>query len=102
MSGRARVACLCPYTPLFRSPGAISLGQLRSCGREAIARDPNLLARIKSEVRPTDDAILIARDGFAAATARSEEHTSELQSRGHLVRRLLLEQQKQITSHPSL
>ncbi|PYT24773.1 MAG: long-chain fatty acid--CoA ligase [Acidobacteria bacterium] len=45
------------------APGAISLGQLRSCGREAIARDPNLLARIKSEVRPTDDAILYLTSG---------------------------------------
>src|SRR5439155_25235683 len=30
----------------------------------------------------------------AAVTARSEEHTSELQSRGHLVCRLLLEKKK--------
>src|SRR5690625_6204614 len=30
----------------------------------------------------------------AAALARSEEHTSELQSRGHLVCRLLLEKKK--------
>src|SRR5690625_5934144 len=30
-------------------------------------------------------------DTFAPATYRSEEHTSELQSRGHLVCRLLLE-----------
>jgi len=45
------------------APGAISLDQLRACGREAIARDPNLLARIKSEVRPTDDAILYLTSG---------------------------------------
>src|SRR5207253_9181880 len=33
--------------------------------------------------------------------ARSEEHTSELQSRGHLVFRLLLEQKKlRLTSNP--
>src|SRR5690625_6461473 len=31
----------------------------------------------------------------AALTRRSEEHTSELQSRGHLVCRLLLEKKKQ-------
>src|SRR5690625_2439372 len=31
---------------------------------------------------------------FAARGSRSEEHTSELQSRGHLVCRLLLEQKK--------
>src|SRR5690625_5535164 len=30
---------------------------------------------------------------------RSEEHTSELQSRGHLVCRLLLEKKKSITEH---
>src|SRR5207253_8291216 len=35
---------------------------------------------------------------------RSEEHTSELQSRGHLVCRLLLEKKKRIysTTHPLL
>src|SRR5437870_10327269 len=32
---------------------------------------------------------------FVAAKKRSEEHTSELQSRGHLVCRLLLEKKKQ-------
>src|SRR5439155_15114680 len=31
---------------------------------------------------------------FGTATDRSEEHTSELQSRGHLVCRLLLEKKK--------
>src|SRR5437870_5913743 len=32
----------------------------------------------------------------AASAARSEEHTSELQSRGHLVCRLLLEKKKKL------
>src|SRR5207253_582134 len=32
---------------------------------------------------------------------RSEEHTSELQSRGHLVCRLLLERHANLLSHPS-
>src|SRR5690625_481739 len=44
--------------------------------REKGLLDPYLL--------PDDDAILLGKD-------RSEEHTSELQSRGHLVCRLLLE-----------
>src|SRR5207253_7058597 len=35
----------------------------------------------------------------AAACYRSEEHTSELQSRGHLVCRLLLEKKKQIVRY---
>src|SRR5690625_6078634 len=46
-----------------------------------------------------DDLILIPvqlleRDAEALARWRSEEHTSELQSRGHLVCRLLLEKKK--------
>src|SRR2546422_5827266 len=35
-----------------------------------------------------------ARQGFPAVKVRSEEHTSELQSRLHLVCRLLLEKKK--------
>src|SRR5690625_7043462 len=35
----------------------------------------------------------------AYARARSEEHTSELQSRGHLVCRLLLEKKKNVTRY---
>src|SRR5690625_6731216 len=34
---------------------------------------------------------------ISSTEARSEKHTSELQSRGHLVCRLLLEKKKQIT-----
>src|SRR2546429_2759699 len=40
-------------------------------------------------------------DLIAAFTARSEEHTSELQSRLHLVCRLLLEKKKIITISPA-
>src|SRR5437870_10892930 len=35
-----------------------------------------------------------SRSAMVKASARSEEHTSELQSRGHLVCRLLLEKKK--------
>src|SRR5439155_6814804 len=59
---------LFPYTTLFRS---FFLGCLRS---EACPRIWKVGARGKRE--------------------RSEEHTSELQSRGHLVCRLLLEKKK--------
>src|SRR5215208_7551067 len=63
---------LFPYTTLFRS-------QLRVLA----------LARRAAPGRVAADA---ARAGHAAL--RSEEHTSELQSRGHLVCRLLLEKKK--------
>src|SRR5690625_6907780 len=42
-------------------------------------------AAVAAALRPTDPALL---------HYRSEEHTSELQSRGHLVCRLLLEKKK--------
>src|SRR5690554_7594818 len=41
------------------------------------------------------------RESFDAALARSEEHTSELQSRPHLVCRLLLEKKNQNASASS-
>src|SRR5207253_10612179 len=41
-----------------------------------------------------DDWLLYAVESPSASGARSEEHTSELQSRGHLVCRLLLEKKK--------
>src|SRR2546422_7765442 len=42
--------------------------------------------------RPTESMIIL--QGRPAAVVRSEEHTSELQSRLHLVCRLLLEKKK--------
>src|SRR5439155_13800127 len=38
--------------------------------------------------------VLLLGSGSAKSCSRSEEHTSELQSRGHLVCRLLLEKKK--------
>src|SRR5690625_6661284 len=50
---------------------------------------------IDQNVFPTSPAGLRrAREWIARRTERSEEHTSELQSRGHLVCRLLLEKKK--------
>src|SRR3712207_9542448 len=44
------------------------------------------------------DAIVCEGDGYAFRAQRSEEHTSELQSRQYLVCRLLLEKHKLQTS----
>src|SRR5439155_9050529 len=57
---------LFPYTTLFRSPGSPFRG----------------------------DAIRMLTEAGLGEHPRSEEHTSELQSRGHLVCRLLLEKKK--------
>jgi long-chain acyl-CoA synthetase len=43
--------------------GALSLDELRSMGREAIARDPGFAARLRSEVGPGDYAILYLTSG---------------------------------------
>src|SRR5437660_10068875 len=55
----------------------------------------DLLPRIK-KMRPNLPVIVMsAQNTFMTMTGnRSEEHTSELQSRGHLVCRLLLEKKK--------
>src|SRR2546430_11291884 len=52
--------------------------------------------------RPNADAVLAA---ISATLARSEEHTSELQSQSNLVCRLLLEKKNKLTSrsaHPTV
>src|SRR2546429_2809115 len=73
---------LFPYTTLFRSPDNFfaETEQVAFCAAHVVpgidfSNDPLLAGRIHSYVR-------------------SEEHTSELQSRLHLVCRLLLEKKK--------
>src|SRR2546427_2177281 len=82
---------LFPYTTLFRSLGvslARSLFRLRTrwIARPGFPSPPG-------GVRYEDIFIDSASDG-AAVCARSEEHTSELQSQSNLVCRLLLEKKK--------
>src|SRR5690625_6990104 len=71
-----------PYTTLFRSLPE------RVAGRAGAALG---LHRVRHQHRRRD----LVRTG--ARQRRSEEHTSELQSRGHLVCMLLLEKTKRIT-----
>src|SRR5205809_3347729 len=78
----ARRASVFPYTTLFRSVGFYD-PTLRTAGEDQV-----LAAKLRAkgyEVYQAPD--LPYRRSFA----RSEEHTSELQSRLHLVCRLLLE-----------
>src|SRR3712207_6968610 len=72
---------LFPYTTLFRSPADAWPVALALAGRAEDANDHNLPAMIWFGAEP-----LVA--------GRSEEHTSELQSRQYLVCRLLLEKKK--------
>src|SRR3712207_7541902 len=76
---------LFPYTTLFRSSGA----------NVAINRVGSLLTVFFRAAPPVDAAGALASDREAFGRFhRSEEHTSELQSRQYLVCRLLLEKKK--------
>src|SRR3712207_7718282 len=78
---------LFPYTTLFRSlPNRemfVSL-QRRLAGESARCKEKGLIVRADVEVVTAGETMLL----------RSEEHTSELQSRQYLVCRLLLEKTK--------
>src|SRR5687768_17723439 len=84
---------LFPYTTLFRSFRLTP--RTRSHSSSAISRNgarlltPALLNRISIRSNRVMAALT-----SASTDARSEEHTSELQSRLHLVCRLLLEKKK--------
>src|SRR3712207_7907693 len=80
---------LFPYTTLFRSEGLASLQIIFNLFRQHIADEVFAAARARG-------VALIVRVPLASGllTGRSEEHTSELQSRQYLVCRLLLEKKK--------
>src|SRR2546422_3748785 len=77
---------LFPYTTLFRSVGDGPLVLHLGTRRPPVARGND------HDRQPAGDEG--ARPVFHLARRRSEEHTSELQSRLHLVCRLLLEKKK--------
>src|SRR5258708_14719585 len=82
---------LFPYTTLFRSLAPFHRAQRPARpphGAAYAVRDPRGREPRGSQIRPA-----------AGARARSEEHTSELQSPDHLVCRLLLEKKKIVKQH---
>src|SRR3712207_8831648 len=88
---------LFPYTTLFRSVGGVRLRlHVGGDGEESdVVVVDGVPAGVGGEHLPlTDrrDAELLA----GARAVRSEEHTSELQSRQYLVCRLLLEKKKNV------
>src|SRR2546422_6239595 len=80
---------LFPYTTLFRSkvsgvPKGVLIDPFAGSGT-------SLIAAVENKMR------FVACDAQRSYCKRSEEHTSELQSRLHLVCRLLLEKKKKNT-----
>src|SRR5690349_22783416 len=83
---------LFPYTTLFRSLlRRRRIGQARDHGRGQGWR--------AAALRAAALGVSVRRVGRAETPMRSEEHTSELQSRRDLVCRLLLEKKKQKKTH---
>src|SRR3712207_8255361 len=81
---------LFPYTTLFRSPRAGP-----TCATRAPPSPPG-----SCPAAPSPSGWTASPSAASAWSApRSEEHTSELQSRQYLVCRLLLEKKKQHISH---
>src|SRR5690625_6823352 len=80
---------LFPYTTLFRSYVQEQLLQLGIRFPRVFALSSKQSLMDKMSGAPLNERM----DNFETAF-RSEEHTSELQSRGHLVCRLLLEKKK--------
>src|SRR2546422_4860018 len=79
---------LFPYTTLFRSV-------LAATGTAVIMMIVKATVGIKADVRAQLRGLDLSEHGEEAYFGeRSEEHTSELQSRLHLVCRLLLEKKK--------
>src|SRR2546430_12768249 len=92
---------LFPYTTLFRSWRMLIQQDLRASRvtlREAVSAgeplNPEVIARVREAWGIT------IRDGYGQTetTARSEEHTSELQSQSKLVCRLLLDKKQTYAS----
>src|SRR3712207_8592223 len=89
---------LFPYTTLFRSPGATTLTDRAGDkpGQEVLAvRAPPGVAPVL--LQACQCSLLEFGCDYLRDLLRSEEHTSELQSRQYLVCRLLLEKKKQNT-----
>src|SRR3712207_7828292 len=93
---------LFPYTTLFRSRRSLPTGE-SACGR-ALAASLRLPARRSgrrgsARRRRSTQPRLTHAARRSASSSRSEEHTSELQSRQYLVCRLLLEKKKKNDEH---
>src|SRR3712207_7819835 len=102
MIRRPPISTLFPYTTLFQSVGWPVPVYLRKWETDAnYERCTRFLMEHHRRLRPAFGShnVRSLAHAMARAEARSEEHTSELQSRQYLVCRLLLEKKK---SHDDL
>src|SRR2546422_4274802 len=94
---------LFPYTTLFRSASDVPLDQHAVVVAEGRHERSGHVGRggreLDSQRRALSGRLYHQREAEALLDRRSEEHTSELQSRLHLVCRLLLEKKKTLEGH---
>src|SRR3712207_8868309 len=88
---------LFPYTTLFRS---LRVRPRRECPELRALLGPGAVAHSGRRAVDQSRPALPQADHAAAVLRRSEEHTSELQSRQYLVCRLLLEKKKKSIPNP--
>src|SRR3712207_7711370 len=85
---------LFPYTTLFRSHQVGHANVVASMGTALTEPQVGLIKRMAKRIVLALDSDAAGQMATLRGIARSEEHTSELQSRQYLVCRLLLEKKK--------
>src|SRR3712207_8639992 len=85
---------LFPYTTLFRSNGFCRSYVIRSAVKAGLFSVGNSLSGTQRNSEELNYRVAAGEDSSRKLLFRSEEHTSELQSRQYLVCRLLLEKNK--------
>src|SRR5688572_31683293 len=92
---------LFPYTTLFRSCATSTTKTRRDSRAMTTTATETTQVQIAEEIRKRQRFVITSHSrpdgdavGSSLAMARSEEHTSELQSQSNLVCRLLLEKKK--------
>src|SRR3712207_7320422 len=91
------ISTLSPYTTPSRSRGGADLGARVEHPPQLVGEHRHRRVGVLDRERPAEPAALLSLgqlDQVDPADRRSEEHTSELQSRQYLVCRLLLEKKK--------
>src|SRR3712207_6931744 len=94
---------LFPYTTLFRSQGSRCHGAHHGIAPAKVTTAGAMSERSRDLLDTESPRCLVGAPAATTlgAVSRSEEHTSELQSRQYLVCRLLLEKKKNYTPHLS-
>src|SRR5947209_11589967 len=92
MIRRPPISTLFPYTTLFRSHAVHAVNP----------QTPTLMGSLDPHVAGPDYLLMAGQANYLDQMQRSEEHTSELQSRQYLVCRLLLEKKKKQQQTTSL